>query len=242
MLAAHAEGRDVVRAGVDGEQPAVLEGERALRAEAGGTGAGAAREVARAGRERAVGRLREDLHGVGRCVRLGEDRAAAAVRERLRRRDRRKADDREGERAAGESCATACGSFRRVTDGSPSHGSSASVADRRRLFSGCSEVVQERAPGGLANSALRNAPRRHNGVVERARTVLVVDDEATVRDVVGQYLTRDGLPRRHDRRRPRGQRARGARVARSRRARRDAARASAGSSSAARSTRAGRSP
>ena len=29
--------------------------------------------------------------------------------------------------------------------------------------------------------------------MERARTVLVVDDEATVRDVVGQYLTRDGF-------------------------------------------------
>ena len=29
--------------------------------------------------------------------------------------------------------------------------------------------------------------------MELARTVLVVDDEATVRDVVGQYLARDGF-------------------------------------------------
>jgi len=29
--------------------------------------------------------------------------------------------------------------------------------------------------------------------MERERTVLVVDDEATVRDIVGQYLTRDGF-------------------------------------------------
>ena len=29
--------------------------------------------------------------------------------------------------------------------------------------------------------------------MERERTVLVDDDEATVRDIVGQYLTRDGF-------------------------------------------------
>jgi len=45
----------------------------------------------------------------------------------------------------------------------------------------------------LAEFSAAQCSRRHNGVVERPRTVLVVDDEATVRDVVGQYLTRDGF-------------------------------------------------
>ena len=57
----------------------------------------------------------------------------------------------------------------------------------------CSDAVQESARGRAANSPLRNVAGRHNGGVEAARTVLVVDDEPTVRDVVGQYLARDGF-------------------------------------------------
>ena len=69
----------------------------------------------------------------------------------------------------------------------------ASVADRRALFSGCSEPVHEWLPARVANSPRRNLPEGHNDSVENVRTVLVVDDEETVRDVVGQYLARDGF-------------------------------------------------
>jgi DNA-binding response OmpR family regulator len=47
--------------------------------------------------------------------------------------------------------------------------------------------------GAVANSPRRNVSEGHNDRVENVRTVLVVDDEATVRDVVGQYLARDGF-------------------------------------------------
>ena len=59
----------------------------------------------------------------------------------------------------------------------------------------CSLAVQtwfRNEARGAENSPVRNVREGHNDCVEEVHTVLVVDDEATVRDVVGQYLARDG--------------------------------------------------
>ena len=69
-VAADTERRDVVGAGVHGKQPAAIEGERALGAQAGGTRSGTAGGIRSSGGRRAVAGLRVGLDGVRARVRL----------------------------------------------------------------------------------------------------------------------------------------------------------------------------